>query len=87
VKLCAKKGIDSEEKRYDLKALCSKKGKISGNFCFERMNLGMIDRFCPIQKTRAQLEERRFYLNKSDRDSERYVIPMHRKNFWTDKWT
>jgi hypothetical protein len=50
------------------------------------MNLGMFDRFCPSLKTRAQLEERRFDLNKFDRGSERYVIPMHRKNFWTNKW-
>ena len=41
----------------------------------------MFDRFGPSLKTRAQLEERRFDLTKSDRDSERYVIPMHRKNF------
>jgi hypothetical protein len=65
--------------------LCSGKGKISGNFFFESMNLGMFDRFCPSLKTRAQLEER-VDLNKFDRDSERYVIPMHRKNFWTNKW-
>ena len=47
------------------------------------MNLGMFDRFFP---SREQLEERRFDMNKFDRDSERYVIPMHRKNFWTNKW-
>jgi hypothetical protein len=45
----------------------------------------MFDRFCPSLKTREQLEERvdlnRFYI-----DSEIYVIPMHRKNFWTNKW-
>jgi hypothetical protein len=50
------------------------------------MDLGMFDRFCPSLKTRAQLEERRFDMNKSDRNNERYVIPMHRKNFWTNKW-
>jgi hypothetical protein len=49
------------------------------------MNLGMFDRFCPSMKTRARLEEI-FDLNKFDRDSERYVIPMHRNNFWTNKW-
>jgi len=65
--------------------LCSDNGKISGNYCFESMNLGMFDRFCPSLKTRAQLEEI-FDLNKFDRDSERYVIPIHRKNFWTNKW-
>jgi hypothetical protein len=50
------------------------------------MNLGMFDKKIPSLKTRAQIEERRFDLNKFDRDSERYVIPMHRKNFWTNKW-
>ena len=61
--------------------MCSDKGKISGNFFFESMDLGMFDRFGPSLKTRASLEERRF-----DRSSERYVIPMPRKNFWTNKW-
>jgi hypothetical protein len=50
------------------------------------MDLGMFDRFFPSLKTRAQLEEKRFDMNRSDRNSERYVIPMHRKNFWTNKW-
>jgi hypothetical protein len=50
------------------------------------MDLGMFDRFGPSLKTRAQLEERRFDMNISDKDSGRYVIPMHRKNFWTNKW-
>jgi hypothetical protein len=50
------------------------------------MNLGMFDRFGPSLKTRAPLEERRFDMNKFDRNSERYVIPMHRNNFWTNKW-
>jgi hypothetical protein len=49
------------------------------------MNLGMFDRFCPSLKTREHLEER-VDMNKFDRDSERYVISMHRKNFWTNKW-
>jgi hypothetical protein len=66
--------------------LCSGKGEISGKFFFGNMNLGMFERFCPILKTRAQLEERKFDLNKFDRNSERYVIPMHRNNFWTKKW-
>jgi hypothetical protein len=66
--------------------LCSDKGNISGNFCLERMDLGMFDRFCPSLKTRAQLEERRFDMNRPDRNSERYVIHMNRKNFWTNKW-
>jgi hypothetical protein len=49
------------------------------------MNLGMFDIFCPSLKNRAQLEER-VDLNKFDRNREKYVIPMHRKNFWTNKW-
>ena len=50
------------------------------------MDLGMFDKFCPIPKTRAQLEERRFDMSRSDRNNEIYVIPMHRKNVWTNKW-
>jgi hypothetical protein len=45
----------------------------------------MFDNFFPNLKTRAQLEEIRFDMNRSD-NNERYVIPMHRKNFWTNKW-
>jgi hypothetical protein len=45
----------------------------------------MFDKFCPSLKTRAQLEEIRFDMNRSDRNNERYVIPMHRKNVWTNK--
>jgi hypothetical protein len=44
----------------------------------------MFDRFGPSMKTRARLEER-FDLNKFDRVSERYVIPMHRNKCWTNK--
>jgi hypothetical protein len=65
--------------------LCSEKGKISENFCFKRMNLGMFDKFCPSLKTRVQLEERRFDMSRFDRTSERYIIHMHRKNVWTNK--
>jgi hypothetical protein len=54
-------------------------------FFFDSMNLVMFERFCPSLKTRAQLEER-VDLNKSNRNRERYVIPMHKKNFWTNKW-
>jgi hypothetical protein len=50
------------------------------------MDLGMFDRFRTSLKTRASLEERRFDMNRSDKVNERYVIPMHRKNFWTNKW-
>jgi hypothetical protein len=66
--------------------LCFDKGKISGNFFFERMDLGMFDRFGPNLKTRAQIEEIIYDMNRSDRNSEIYVIPMHRKNCWTNKW-
>ena len=46
----------------------------------------MFDKFCLNLKTRAQLEERRFDMSRSYRNNERYVIPMHRKNDWTNKW-
>jgi hypothetical protein len=45
------------------------------------MDLGMLDRFCPSLKTRALLDERKFDMN-----NDRYVIPMHRKNVWTNRW-
>jgi hypothetical protein len=48
------------------------------------MDLGMIDRFCPSLKTRALLDERKFDMNRSDKNNDRYVIPMHRKNVWTN---
>jgi hypothetical protein len=60
--------------------------KISGNFCFNSMDLGMFDIFCPSLKTRELIDERRFDMCRSDKNSERYVIPMHRKNVWTNKW-
>ena len=41
----------------------------------------MFDKIYPSLKTRALIEERRFDMN-----SERYVIPMHRKNVWTNEW-
>jgi hypothetical protein len=50
------------------------------------MNLGVFDRFCPSLKTRALIDEIKFCMNKSDKHNDRYVIPMHRKNVWTDKW-
>jgi hypothetical protein len=37
-------------------------------------------------KTRAQLEEIRFDMSRYDRNNEKYVITMHRKNVWTNKW-
>jgi hypothetical protein len=48
------------------------------------MNLGMLDRFCPSLKTRALLDGRKF--DRSDKNNDRYVIPMHRKNVWTNRW-
>jgi hypothetical protein len=66
--------------------LCSVEGKISGNFYFESMNLGMFDKKIPSLKTRTQLDERRFEMHRSNRNNEIYVIPMHRKNVWTNKW-
>jgi hypothetical protein len=50
------------------------------------MDLGMFKRFGPNLKIRVQLEERRFDMNRSDRNNESYVIPMHRNNVWTNKW-
>jgi hypothetical protein len=65
--------------------LFSGKGKVREKNYFESMNVGMFNRFCPILKVRAQLEER-IDMNKFNRNRERFVIPMHRKNFWTNKW-
>jgi hypothetical protein len=50
------------------------------------MNLGTLDRLCPSLKTGALLDKRMFDMDRSDRNNERYVIPMHRKNFWTNQW-
>jgi hypothetical protein len=50
------------------------------------MDLGMFDRFCPSLKTRALIDERKFDMNRYDKYNDRYVIPMHRKNVWTNKW-
>jgi hypothetical protein len=50
------------------------------------MDLGMFDRFCPSLKTRALIYERKFDMNRYDKYNDRYVIPMHRKNVWTNKW-
>ena len=49
------------------------------------MNLSMFNRFCPSLKVRAQLKER-VDLSTFNGNEERYVIPMHRNNFWTNKW-
>jgi hypothetical protein len=50
------------------------------------MDLGMFNRVCPSLKTRVWIDERRFDINRFDKNSERYVIPMHRKNVWTNEW-
>jgi hypothetical protein len=50
------------------------------------MDLGMFDKICPSLKSRAHLDKRRFDMSRSDRNNERYVIPMHRKNVWTNQW-
>jgi hypothetical protein len=46
----------------------------------------MFDRFYPSLKSRALIKERRFDMNRSNKNGEKYVIPMHRKNVWTNKW-
>jgi hypothetical protein len=46
----------------------------------------MIDRLCPNFKTRELIDERRFDMSRSNNNSERCVIPMDRKNVWTNKW-
>jgi hypothetical protein len=45
----------------------------------------MFNRLCPILKAREQLKEKDD-LSKFNGNEERYVILMHRKNFWTNKW-
>jgi hypothetical protein len=45
----------------------------------------MFYRFYPILKTRVLIYERRFDMSRSDKNSEKYVIPMHKKNVWTNK--
>jgi hypothetical protein len=50
------------------------------------MDLGMFNRVRPSLKTRLLIDERRFDMTRCDKNSERYVIPMHRKNVWNKKW-
>jgi hypothetical protein len=45
----------------------------------------MFDRFYPSLQTRVLIDERRFDMSRYDKNSEKYVIPMHRKNVWTNK--
>jgi hypothetical protein len=68
-----------------LKALCSVKVRLVEIFVSKSMDLGILGRFCPSLKNRELLDERRFNMNISD-NSDRYVIPMHRKNVLTNKW-
>jgi hypothetical protein len=49
------------------------------------MDIGMLNKICPSLKTRVLIDERRFDMSISDKNSERYVIPMHRENVWTNK--
>jgi hypothetical protein len=72
-----------ESYRFEGFVLC--RSKISGNFCFKSMDLGMFDRFSPSLKTRILIDERRFDMNISDMNSEKYVMLIHRKNVWTNK--
>jgi hypothetical protein len=50
------------------------------------MDLGIFDRFCPCLKARVLIDETRFDMNRSHKNSDRYGIPMHSKNVWTNKW-
>jgi hypothetical protein len=50
------------------------------------MDLGMFDKIFPSLKTRALIHERIFDMSRSNKNSEIYVIPMHRENVWTNKW-
>ena len=50
------------------------------------MDISMFDKIFSSPKTRAMIEERRLDMNRSDKNSERYVTPMHRKNVWTNEW-
>ena len=50
------------------------------------MDLGIFDRLCPSLKPRALIDEINLDMNRSDKYNDRYVIPMHIKNVWTNKW-
>jgi hypothetical protein len=52
------------------------RSKISGNFCFKSMDLGMFDRFCHSLETRVLIDERRFDMRRSDKNSEIYVFGL-----------
>ena len=46
----------------------------------------MFDKIYPRLKNRELIEEIRFDMSRSDKNKERYVIPMHRENVWNNKW-
>jgi hypothetical protein len=46
----------------------------------------MFDKICPSLKTRVLTDEIRFDISRSDKNSEKYVLPIYRKNVWTNKW-
>jgi hypothetical protein len=50
------------------------------------MDIGMFDKIYPSLKTMELIDERIFDMSRYDNNSERYVIPMHRENVWTNKW-
>jgi len=50
------------------------------------MDLGVFNRIYPSLKTRVLVDERKFNMNRSDKHNDKYVIPMHRKSVWTNKW-
>jgi hypothetical protein len=50
------------------------------------MDLGIFDRFDPSLKPRELIEKIKFDMNRSYKHNGRYVIPMNRKNVWTNKW-
>jgi hypothetical protein len=50
------------------------------------MDLGMFDKILPSLKTREMIDERIFDMSRSYKNSEIYVIPMHRENVGTNKW-
>jgi hypothetical protein len=50
------------------------------------MDLGMFNRVYPSLKAGALIDEIRFDMIIYDKNSDRYVIPIDRKNVWTNKW-
>jgi hypothetical protein len=50
------------------------------------MDLGMFNRVYPSLKIGALIDERRLDMSISGKNNDRYVIPIHIKNVWTNKW-